>query len=573
MVLELNHAVAVFRREDSDPSDIFGLVKEEFYYHQWQDMLEKKTAMAYDESNEEFLEAALENVYYKTQYSNYLSMCLRKLRGENWLYKNQVSYKNFKTWETHDGWSSIFPNLRKNSRNFKVQHGWVKEIVDYMKEEYPNLPIKVEDRRGGKLYYNDPLDFNLGKLTAYDYQEEVIQDLSDKYNGIVDGEYDLRAHRLNALDSRVMLKMAVNSGKTFIAGLHTKNLPKNSHIFLFYSVVLFNQAVGDYIEMGFNVSCICSDEKALKTYLDFKGIPHNYTNGTFGDICLIMARTVVVRIDKGDIDPSELARYDVVYADECQLLASKTIKEIFNYLRPLLVLAYSGTPLEMDDYSKRIEIIGLYGKPFWSRTTAENVAAGVSLQPVVTFVPNAPTGLPRNVKKLKKTELRDIIYKGRTRYRALVKRLRELPNSQTIIYFGNEKLEYGKGLFDKLQEDGFSVCYGDGTNRKKLLESIDKFNNFKVRIGVFNRVIRQGVNMPNIQHFVNWEANANEISVTQAAIGRSIRLFQDMQEVAITDFYDKVPKYEQSSLYRIKVYSSDTIGAIVNLDRIKPEYA
>lgn len=79
--------------------------------------------------------------------------------------------------------------------------------------------------------------------------------------------------------------------------------------------------------------------------------------------------------------------------------------------------------------------------------------------------------------------------------------------------------------------------------------------------------------MPNIQHFVNWEANANEISVTQAAIGRSIRLFQDMQEVAITDFYDKVPKYEQSSLYRIKVYSSDTIGAIVNLDRIKPEYA
>lgn len=469
-----------------------------------------------------------------------------------------------------------------------------------------NIPLRKIERSTGKLSYRVGLlelvlksikkakftkEFGDIEVTLTDLRENLINWTHEPVYEV--GDFTLRPDQAKVLDSiratmqdeaggifhSVLVDLAVGFGKTILMGALVRNIQDYNVVFFFRERNLCLQAIDDYLEMGFDVGTIVSNPKQVDKYLDGIGQQRRPKHGVVTGFTIVMVQTLQSGIRRGTIEPEAFVGVNGIFVDECEegYTGDKT-QQVFDLFKPGIQVGYSGTPLDSPHKRERLLTLELFGSQIYKITVAENNANGVTLPANVRFHlhrmdPNryqTGNGKDRGVGAAKI----DAVYYSGERYRLMKKALLRALKSgkQAMVYFGHAPIEVGEFLYTQMGKDSDFAPYGIGfvtgdvevPDRAAIYK---KFGNYELRIIVANRVVRRGLNVPEIQCMVNWEATDNKSSIVQAIIGRPCRRNGEDESFEVIEFYDEGHgEVEQLSRTRLGVMTHPDIGANVTYD-------
>ena len=487
-------------------------------------------------------------------YQNYL--CL-KISGKcvNWKQVNPMGDmgKIFHPNATSDGYTSMV-KLFNNGTAAKVRAGLMGKILNYLNENH-KVDISIEDKRTHVPQLTDEPVYSVGGMTLRPDQRKVIDEFRA---GIADHENQ------GDLFSNILLKLAPNTGKTYIAAALVANLVNPRVIMMHRDKYLCARAVADYLKLGFDVGCLSADKAEVRKVLKEQGCDREPIWGV-APFTVAMVQTVVSQLKRGAITVDELQEFDTLLADECEQLMGDQTTELIDKMRLSMKFGYSATPLGSDSGHNRITVSGMFGGQVYEITTADNIDLGVSLKPHVHFNLNRMLG----VKNLTPSRAKNHIYTCEYRLDLMVKRMLwhiGEGHNQFLVYYGGAELKYGDWLYKELQQalGLLSVTAHVNGTTKDRSETFTRYLAFEVNTLVANSVIKRGVNLKNIQVVCNWESTDNEISLEQALIGRGTRVDGEATAFFIEDFYDVGNEFlESNSRRRLEMFLKVENGATV----------
>jgi len=514
----------------------------------------RHVGIEFDWSNEEHLREVGEKTYFEF-FQNYLC---HKISGKmlNWYQPNPNDPtemgKPFQPWAMSDGYTSVVSIFQGNKAKFRS--GLLGHAINFFQDE--GVEVEVIDARSDYPKLTVEPVYSVGKFTAREDQRKIIDSFRQSL---------LDTENYGHFFTSILLKLAVNTGKTIIAGLLVANL-KNPRILMPHRErYLCARAVADYMEMGFEVGVIAADKKEVKTILKERGIDTEPIWG-IAPFTVVMVQTVQARLKKGDITVKDLEYFNLLLADECEQLVGDQTTALIDKCRMPMKLGYSGTPLDSDDGYNRLTVLGLFGSQIYEVTTKDNIENSVSQKPIVNFSLNEMVG----VKGLSISKAKYHIYTDPERLDIFMDRmLYHLGEGRTqwIVYYGDAELVFGVWLENELRKRlGLLAVIAHVNGKiKNRAEIFGQYLAGEVNVLIANSVIKRGVNLPNIRVFFQWESNDNDISVQQAAIGRGTRRDGQNEEFYIEDIYDKGnPELEAASRYRMNIYAHDSHGAEIN---------
>lgn len=513
----------------------------------------RHVGIKFDWENEEHLREVAEKTYFEF-FQNYLC---HKISGKmvNWYQPNPTDStevgKPFQPWAMSDGYHSVVSILGAKA---KFRSGLLGHAINFFQDE--GIEIEIVDARSDCPRLTKDAVYSVGKFTAREDQRKIIDNFRQSL---------LDPTNYGHLFTSILLKLAVNTGKTIIAGLLVSNLENARILMPHREKFLCNRAVVDYMEMGFEVGVIAADKKEVKTILKERGIDQEPIWG-IAPFTVIMVQTVQARLKKGEITIKDLEYFNLLLADECEQLVGDQTTALIDKCKMPMKLGYSGTPLDSDDGYNRLTVLGLFGSQIYEVTTKDNIENSVSQKPIVHFSLNRMVG----VKGLSKSKAKFHIYTDPERLDIFMDRmLWHLGEGRTqwIVYYGDAQLVHGAWLEQQLRNrlGLLAVIAHVNGETKNRAEIFSQYLAGEVNVLVANSVIKRGVNLPNIRVFFQWESNDNDISVQQAAIGRGTRRDGKNEEFYIEDIYDQGnPDLENASRYRANIYNHDSHGAEIH---------
>lgn len=115
--------------------------------------------------------------------------------------------------------------------------------------------------------------------------------------------------------------------------------------------------------------------------------------------------------------------------------------------------------------------------------------------------------------------------------------------SEQILILVNKKDKAGKIFFEYLNMHDLEVSYISGDNKKEEInQTIENFNNKKIRILIGSSVIGEGIDVRSTDHLIMCQGGKSEIICVQA-VGRAVRLYKDKEVARVHDFNFSNTKY------------------------------
>jgi superfamily II DNA or RNA helicase len=120
-------------------------------------------------------------------------------------------------------------------------------------------------------------------------------------------------------------------------------------------------------------------------------------------------------------------------------------------------------------------------------------------------------------------------------------------NEQILILVKN-KDKAGKIFHEFLSAYGIENAYISGDDKKEVInETIQAFNEKRVRILIGSSVIGEGIDVRSTDHLIMCQGGKSEIVIVQA-VGRAVRLFPGKIKAQIHDFDFINTKYMRKHL-------------------------
>jgi len=250
---------------------------------------EKSANEIYDEDNMDHLERVASETHDEA-FQNYLCY---KMTGK---YHNPYQYdrgnmrqgKFFSKDFMSDGFRSV-TSWVGGMRKLKFRSGLLRAAVEFFQRS--EIETSIVDNRINVPQLTDNVIYSVGPHTLRDDQKEVIdavrEQISDKENY---GHYF----------THILLDIAMNTGKTIMAGTLVANIQSPKVLMLFRDVYLCARSVADYIKMGFDVGIIAADKKEIKNVLKAEGVGREPVWG-LTDFTIIMVQTLSSKIKRGAI--------------------------------------------------------------------------------------------------------------------------------------------------------------------------------------------------------------------------------------------------------------------------------
>lgn len=457
----------------------------------------------------------------------------------------------FKHWEMSDGWKTIVQKVTDG--RLKIRTGLIGKVVKYLQER--NCEISVLDQRSQLPNLTKEPVYQFAEITLRDDQRDVI----DKFR-----EHLSSGENINRLFANILLDLAVNTGKTYLAAAIIYNLQKPKVIMFHREVYLCGRAVADYMKLGFKVGCIAADKKAVRAELKLAGIKEDPIWG-HSDFTIAMVQTLSSRLKSGKFSVEDLRNYNVGLFDECEQFCGDQTTMLVDKMRMPMKIGYSGTPFSSESGYNRFTVLGLFGSQVYKITTADNVEKGVSLKPIVNFNLNSFRGGAGKTKSAIKT----FLYSDRHRLKIAADRIKHHSDNGrkgVMFYYGDADLIFGDWLMKELQElfPRLNIEHINGKVKGRS-EIFENFREGQADILVCNDVVKRGANLKNLSIFINWESTMNDISMVQAAIGRGTRTDGKNEDFYVEAFYDLGnPHSEDNSMYQIRLFSKAEHGAEIN---------
>lgn len=573
MVIKLTNNYTTFELEQGESNECLQVIGKSLKYNPFLTTLRRKNPELFEEedwSHPQFLRDIATKIHSE-KYQNYLSYLYNEARGADTLYFNpfirwrdengDIQYgKEFLPHEMWNGETRYF-QIRANSRKLKTWSGWFRRIYKFLVKKYPDMPLYVQDKRTEEVKFKKEFISKFGKYSLREYQTDIAKKVIDTLT-----DNDNLGHYFNA----VCLDLATNTGKTPVIGALINNFTDDTSVIIPVDKQdLFIKMVEDLaIDIGVeSLGLIISDQVKTKVNKLCKKIPElkdRLKYNSFERITLVMMPTFISRIKRGEYSADILNGYDVGIFDECHLAVSPSYLDFIKYGNFRLRIGLSGTPYDHYDKHRNYEVLGLFGESRYTISNAENMDRGVSLVPYVKMWNVEGGCYPVKVdgKYLDNEDTKEQCrYYNGARFRRLYDAVTWLKNKQTLVYFGYAEKKYGKAVeaFLKHNFPDLSVEYTDGEDIDTW-DKVDRFKKNEINILVVNRIFMMGVNIPNIQHFINWESTDNKISIKQAVIGRSIRTNDKDDRVYISDFYDNYGIAKTYSEIRESIYKDESNG-------------
>lgn len=425
-------------------------------------------------------------------------------------YKHSTKYKN-KQW---DGKVSF---LKRN--NFPT--GLFPYVLKWFKKNF-NIPYIITDNRVNLPTFQTNLNFKLGNYELRDYQKDLI----NRCNNYIDND--------SIYFPRGIIKAATNAGKNLvIAGVH-KNLIDSKLLFIIHNKVIYEQAVDYFSDIFGEVGQI------------------NANNFYIRDFTVSMINTLGNRIED-TLYSDKFDYFNTVIVDECHRAGSSTYSDVLKYLDVGVRLFFSGTPLDNKSDIKNLTITSCSGELLGEIQNEELIKRGVSRKPNV------------NLHLIKdRKPVNDKVYTDEYDVRIVnsIERLKKIlslisENKDKFILITVDKIEHGTNIFISLRKfyDDIKCAFihGESSDRDERLKD---FKEGAINVLISTMILKEGVNIPNIDLLIMAQAGKSVITVLQL-VGRALRAKSGYGSVEIHDFYDCGNYVEKHSNQRISVYKKE----------------
>lgn len=432
-----------------------------------------------------------------------------------------------------NGWSGITYLIDKKGTFLS---GLVPKVKNYLKNK--GIKLEEEDLR-------DPLVI----------EQECDISARLKELGLVPMEHQKRILEASSISRKGIVRAATGSGKSLATALITAKLNKPTNIYVigldllkqFHDLFskIFDEPIG-FVGDGtceihrINIISIWSVASALKIKDIVFDKEDEIKEKSLNDLDKIKLINV-------------LKQTKVHQFDECHVITTNTIKEIFNTIDPEYIYGFSGTPYR-DDNSDLL-VNGILGEQIINVSASELIEKELLAQPLIKFVSVPPT-------KVSSDEHYQSIYKqyiveNNLRNELIIKNTKELVDKKykPLVLF--RQISHGKTLLEMLRQSDIKceMLYGNDnlekrTKVKKMLEDGE------IDVILASSVFDIGVDLPMLSGLILCGGGNSTIKTLQR-IGRVIRKYPGKKVSAIVDFYDQCKYLKKHSMRRHEIYSSE----------------
>lgn len=415
------------------------------------------------------------------------------------------AYKHYYSTTTHKFPTGFLPNVLQLLRDLEVNY-----TLEDQRGDIPKL-------REGKL-----LD-TFGDKTLFDHQVRCVKSL----NNYVGGLYFPRG----------IIDAATNAGKTLVMQGIFDNIEGCKALVIIHSDLVFRQLVqeiGEFFEVG---------------------TIHPKYPFSIKTVTIAMNKTLLNRLIEAPKLKTEMSNYfNTVIIDEGHKAGGDEYQKILKALSIPIRIVVSGTPLASKDKVKAINVIAQTGPVLAKVTNQEVIDLGHSKRPIVHMI---RTANPEPSKVC--IDYTDFVEEHKFfNPHALAETIRicrENEDKQIVIIF--DEIRHGKWLY--------SYLAGEFPNLVELVHGVDagkhykieKFKKYDCRILITSTILKEGVNIKNIDVMINHLGEESTIA-TKQFMGRGLRTLKDgPTELHWYDFYHDCKHLSDHSRSRINIYKKE----------------
>jgi superfamily II DNA or RNA helicase len=428
------------------------------------------------------------------------------------------------------------------ARSGKFQTGFLPLMVKYIQEN--NFEVELIDKRSDMpIIGSVPEQIGSLKLRSYQMQASVS---INNYIG-------------NLFFPRGIIDGATNAGKNLIiAGIY-KSVEKPKLLLLLHSLDIYRQAM-EYFSALFPADVCGIDSVTIKKT--------GHIN--VGNFTIAMVKTLHNKMSNStDVLNFIKDYFNIVVSDECHHAGSQTYDFLLKNINANVRVMVSGTPLKNSDKVKNLNIIGHSGLKLFTITNQDLINHSVSRNPIINLhLSNVPI---ENVFRSYAEESFLTIENAQSRLTKIGDIIEKSPDKYFLVFFSKRyhgKLIY-EYLINRFPAKSIAMIHGGSINRK---DEIDSFSESKTQILVSSLILKEGINLSNIDELILANGGKSKIVVTQL-IGRALRAKQGHNTVQVHDFYDIGVYVERHSKQRIAVYKENGFEILPHYNYNKQTYS
>ena len=429
----------------------------------------------------------------------------------------------------------------KRLMNYKGEFatGLLPMIVELVKDY--DIHVEFEDRRNNLPIFQRELDFTTPFFELYKHQRKLVQSVK---RSVLEGFSN------NLYFPRGIWKAATNAGKTAAFGCLVNNVVNANALLLVGEQQLFEQHIKFYRRWFGNsvgiIGSIAPEGKKTKKYMYQPGSP----------ITIAMVDTLCSRMKKDEnIRYALRHKYNILGVDECHDFSNSTAATVIEAVDAGIKLFMSGTPLDVSPNS-RMDLIGMSGKVLHSVSKRYLMDSGFSMTPAILIYKNpARLKLDTNYPN----EYDRLIMKSPERADLIADLIAERIGKKVMVTFFEK--EHGYFMYEHFINkypqyfDLVDIVHGTDSDRS---EKVDRFINQKARIAFTSTIMRQGIDVPDINTIIFGQGEKDPKDLSQF-MGRGERLDGRNTKFEWIDFYDQGSYTAPHSQQRIAFYIKEEL--------------
>lgn len=238
--------------------------------------------------------------------------------------------------------------------------------------------------------------------------------------------------------------------------------------------------------------------------------------------------------------------------DECHVIGTDTIKQIYKVINPERIYGFSGTPYRGD--GSDLQSNGILGDQIINISASELIEKGFLAKPFIKFV-NAPPAYSGG--KDYHSIYRECIVENNARNQMIVDNTKMLLDKGYRVLILFKQIKHGKILQELFDENGIDIemLYGnDSLDKRNKVKA--KLQKGKIKAILASTIFDLGVDLPILSGMVLAGSGKSEIRSIQR-IGRIIRKYPGKDSAAVIDFIDEAKYLKQHSKKRYDTYASE----------------
>lgn len=384
------------------------------------------------------------------------------------------------------------------------------------------VQIRVQDERKNMPKFVDDFNFDLIEWEARDYQQDAIK-LADNY-------LDIQGNKIYF--PRGIYKAATNAGKNSImAGIH-QNVIGAKTLLVVHSTLIYKQATKFF-----------SDKYSVGN-IDSK-------NYDIQDFTIAMYKSLYNKATKSINVKNDLRKFNLLFIDESHKAGADDYAKLITMVPAPMRFFVSGTPLDAAKKSSNLLVVGLSGTVIYNLENKFLIDNKYSARPIIKMQLNND---PKNQVILNYADANKFRIKfNKYRAKLIAEYCEDYPEKQILISVDHK--DHGEYLLEQLTLHGVYAVFTHSMDKLKD-DKIESYVAGELKILIATMILKEGVNIPNIQTLILAHGGKSIITVKQL-IGRVIRNDGIHETVDVLDFYDVGKWLAKHSRDRIRIYKKE----------------